>query len=89
MGFSQEVLAEKVGISPKYVSRIEIGQQFPAINTLIKLADALNVEIKDFFELKHVVDNTKALKNNLKEIIKEANSDNLKLLVKVSRAIVK
>lgn len=86
---SQDALAEKADISSKYVSRIEMGQHFPTINTLIKLADVLDVELKDFFEFAHAEENPKKLKDNLKGLIKEADHDKLKLLVKVGRAIVK
>ena len=86
---SQDSLAEKADISSKYVSRIEMGQHFPTINTLIKLAEVLDVELKDFFEFSHGEENPKKLKDNLKGLIKEANYDKLKLMLKVGRAIVK
>lgn len=86
---SQDVLSEKADLSSKYISRIEMGQHFPSINTLIKLAEVLDVELKDFFEFTHGEESPKKLKDNLKRIIKEADYDKLKLLVKVGRAIVK
>ena len=86
---SQDALAEKADISSKYVSRIEMGQHFPTINTLIKIAEVLDVELKDFFEFAHGEENQKELKDNLKNLVKEADYDKLKLLVKVGRAIVK
>lgn len=52
-GMSQEELSEKVNIDPKHLSRIEVGRGFPSLDTLEKLADALNVELKDFFEFAH------------------------------------
>src|SRR3989337_891314 len=48
-GLSQEELAEKTDISSKYLSRVEMGQHFPSIDTLDKLANALKVDLKDFF----------------------------------------
>lgn len=88
---SQEQLAEKVGISPKYMSRIEIGQQFPSINVITKLANALQVELKDFFEFAHDVENTKELKKIICELLKEVETDEdkLKLTVKILRALVR
>lgn len=46
---SQEVLSEKIGIDPKSLGRIEKGDYYPAIDTLMRLAVALEVSIKDFF----------------------------------------
>lgn len=86
---SQEELAEKAAISSKYISRIEMGQHFPSIDTLVKLADALNVELKDFFELAHETDEPRELKGILNGLIKEADKDKLKTLVKVARAVVR
>jgi len=44
-GLSQEELAEKMGISPKYLSSIERGKENPTLDTFIKLAEALNIVI--------------------------------------------
>lgn len=86
---SQEELAEKAKISPKYMSRIEMGHQFPSTDILAKLADVLDVEIRDFFEFDHTVGNVKDLKKTLANIIDEADEEKLRLLVKVARAVVR
>lgn len=89
MGLSQEKLAEKVEISSKYLSRVEMGQHFPSIDTLVKLADVLNIELKDFFEFAHGTPSPRELKAILNSLVKEADKDKLRLLVKVVRAVVK
>lgn len=48
-GLTQEALAEKVGISARYVQSLEAGEYFPALLTLIKLRSALSAEWKDVF----------------------------------------
>jgi transcriptional regulator with XRE-family HTH domain len=88
-GLSQNELAAKSGISSKYLSRIEVGLHFPSIDTLIKLAEALNVELKDFFEFSHKVSSNKELRETLQGLLGEADEDKLRLLVKVTRAVVK
>ena len=85
---SQDQLAEKAGISSKYLSRIEMGQHFPSIDILTKLANALNVELRDFFEFAHEAKNLRE-KKNLNNLIDEANEEKLKLAVKILRAIVR
>lgn len=42
-GFSQDVLAEKAGISSSYVTRIENGQKSASVYVLYKIAKALQV----------------------------------------------
>lgn len=42
-GISQEVLAEKLGVSASYISKIERGLITPSLKTLDKLAKKLNV----------------------------------------------
>ena len=86
---SQEQLAGKAAISPKYMSRIEMGQQFPSINVITKLANALQVELKDFFEFAHEVRNTKELKEIISVLLKETDEERLRIAVKVLRALVR
>lgn len=43
-GISQEKLAEYCGVSPHYISDIEIGRHCPTINKIEIIAKCLNVE---------------------------------------------
>ena len=52
---SQERLAEKVGVEPKQISRIEGGKSAPSLETLEAIAKHLLVEIKDLFDFQHLV----------------------------------
>ncbi|QIL74741.1 helix-turn-helix domain-containing protein [Hymenobacter sp. HDW8] len=47
-GFSQEVLAERSGISLRTIQRVERGETIPRGHTLLALATALEVAIEDF-----------------------------------------
>jgi transcriptional regulator with XRE-family HTH domain len=49
-GLSQEALAQRIGIDAKSLSRLEHGAHFPSIETLEKMAEALDVQLKDFFD---------------------------------------
>jgi transcriptional regulator with XRE-family HTH domain len=44
---SQEKLAEKAGLSTVFVSRIEREIESPSLDSLVKIAKALNVRVKD------------------------------------------
>jgi transcriptional regulator with XRE-family HTH domain len=43
-GWSQEELADRVGLSARYVGAIERGQVSPSVTVLGRLADALKME---------------------------------------------
>lgn len=48
--FSQDSLAMEIDLSENQIRRIEKGQTNPTIKTLLKIAKALNVDIKDLFK---------------------------------------
>ena len=45
-GMTQEALAEKVGVSRAYLSRLEMGRHDPPLSRLRKLAKVLKVPIE-------------------------------------------
>lgn len=51
---SQERLAEKVGVDPKQISRIEGGKSAPSLDTLESIAKNLQVEMKDLLDFQHL-----------------------------------
>lgn len=87
-GFSQEQLSEIVGIDSKHLSRIEVGRSSPPLDTLEKIAKALKVELKDFFEFSPASANPKELKDVINSLLKEANAEKLRLVVKVLKAML-
>ena len=44
LGITQEQLAEKSGLSANYIAKLEIGHGVPSLGTLVRLAEALEVE---------------------------------------------
>jgi len=46
-GFSQEKLAEKADLSTVFISRIERGKESPSVDSLVKIARALGVPVRD------------------------------------------
>jgi len=47
-GFSQAKLAEILDLSPNFISEIETGKRWLSSDTLVKLAEALAVEVYEF-----------------------------------------
>ena len=87
-GLSQEKLAEKAGTSPNYLSRMERGTENPTLDMLIKLADALEVEMWELFDFGHVKGH-KELKESIQGLIKTTDEPKLRLALKVIRALTR
>ena len=46
-GLSQEKLAEKADLSTVFISRIERGVESPSVDSLVKIARALRIKVRD------------------------------------------
>ena len=46
---TQEKLAEMINVDCGYISKLEVGQNFPSLQTLNNIAIALNLDISEFF----------------------------------------
>ncbi|MBI4823309.1 MAG: helix-turn-helix transcriptional regulator [Nitrospirae bacterium] len=86
-GISQERLAEKAGISSKYLSSIERGKENPTLDTFIRLSGALNIEISEVFNFSHEGRSAKDLKTLIAGLTKDSDKDRLKLTAKIIKAI--
>lgn len=87
-GMTQERLAEIVDIEPKHLSRIEVGKSFPSLDTLEKIAAALNDELKDFFEFQHL-HSPREVRKSINSILEEVDPDKLSEILKILRAVIK
>ena len=65
MGYTQEELADKVGISAQHCSRIERGEYIPSLQTFLVIVEVLNLDISKL-----------QLKDDM-DIIESYNKDNL------------
>jgi transcriptional regulator with XRE-family HTH domain len=85
-GLSQEELSEKVGLSSKYLSSIERGNENPTLDTFMKLAQALNVEIYELFNYA----SERSLKDSKKfllELIRDSDKEKLDLAARILKGI--
>ncbi|MCV6596458.1 MAG: helix-turn-helix transcriptional regulator [Mangrovicoccus sp.] len=51
-GYSQESFAHAVDLDRTYIGGIERGERNPGLKTVIKIADALNLDVADLFRLR-------------------------------------
>ena len=56
-GLTQDGLAEKIQVASETISRLERGVTIPSVKTLALIAEALNVEVRDFFDFQHLQSN--------------------------------
>ncbi len=48
-GWTQEKLAERVGVSTTYIGYVETGYRIPNLKMVYKISNALGVKVKDVF----------------------------------------
>ena len=77
LNLSQAELAEKIGTSPNYISKIEAEKQFPSVQMIEQLAGALQCDSVDLFSIE------KMKEDNLK-VVQEKLCKEINLLVKKS-----
>lgn len=73
-GLTQYMLAEKVGLSEKHISKIEQGTNLPTLDNFLRIAEVLNFNIPEFG-----ISNSDSIKDKLYKLIALANDAELKL----------
>jgi len=79
-GLSQEKLGDKADLHYTHVGSIERGEKNWSIETLIKLAKGLNVEIVDLFNFPMQPAEAKKMKKSLVEEINVSSPETIKVL---------
>lgn len=75
--YTQEQLAEKIGVSSQNINDIEGKRRWPRESTLIKIADALEIEVYQLF-----------IPNDLSNIQIDATDENEKIRAKIQQQVV-
>lgn len=81
-GFSQERLAELVGVEPKHISRIEVGGSYPSLNRVELIAKALGRPMKDLFDFIHL-ESPDIRAANMENMIKEMKEEHQRLIYRI------
>lgn len=82
---TQEQLAEMIDISPRNLSKIEVGECFVKAETLERLLTALNVSTEELFANNHIKTNSELLED-INFYINTAKDDN-KMLGKIYKIL--
>jgi transcriptional regulator with XRE-family HTH domain len=88
-GLSQSEIADIINIDAKHLSRIEVGANYPSLDTLTKLAEALEVPLKELFEFGSNMNSTGKHHETLNKLMKQATEEELKIGIKILKAIIK
>lgn len=75
--YTQEQLAEKIGVSAQNINDIEGKRRWPRESTLIKIADALEIEVYQLF-----------IPNDLSNIQIENTDENEKIRITIQQRLV-
>lgn len=84
-GFSQEALSERIDISPRHMCTIENGNSFPSIETFVKIAEILDMDINQFFNLSSAKNDK--LKSEIYDLVQVSNVKQLNLIRDIIKVI--
>ena len=82
---TQEKLAEIIGVDCGYISKLEVGQNYPSIQTLNKISDALNIDIAEFFQYTNI--HNKNLKEEIMNLLNDLPEEKLIMFYKFAKSV--
>jgi transcriptional regulator with XRE-family HTH domain len=83
----QPALSNIVDVDPQYISRIETGKSSPSLDTLEKIAKALDVEVKELFNFSHIKDKNKLI-DEIVQKLKNENINKVQLIYQITNDVL-
>lgn len=87
IGLSQDALAERSGISSKYLGEVERGQANISVQVLERVAGALGVMLPDMFEGAHELSRG-AILLRIQKILDDADEERLRAAYRVLKDVL-
>lgn len=87
--YSQEELALQAGINPAYLGHIERGLKCPTIDTVNKLAIALDISLSEFFDFEDTSDRNDLALNKIIASIKNIPEGKVQNIAQIVDDIIK
>ena len=85
--YTQEQLAEKIGVEARQISRIETGKCFTTLDNLNKIAKLFNVEVRDIFSFEHFKDKDELIKL-ITVMLNSASEENCRTIFKIVKELI-
>jgi XRE family transcriptional regulator, regulator of sulfur utilization len=86
-GQTQEQLAERIDINPKYLSSIERGAENPTLDLLIRLAKGLQVDLYELFQFEEGAPPAQ-LRRMMERLMADVSRDDLPRVVRMLEALI-
>lgn len=86
LNLTQEMFLEKIGVTQRQISLIELGKSFPSPKTLLNIVSILNCSLKDLFDIENF-NNIKELKTELNKILDTLSEEKLKIIYQIAKNI--
>jgi transcriptional regulator with XRE-family HTH domain len=87
-GLTQEQLAERIDINPKYLSSVERGEENPTLDLLLRLAEGLQVELPELFQYAPEGESRDRLRQKVEGLIADLSEEELRRVVRVLEALI-
>jgi len=86
-GLSQQALGEKAEVNYKFLGEIERGQQNPSFKVLVKIANALEVELPELFRFEGEVLDRKDIEKQIAKIVSAISEEELRQVFLLLRVL--
>lgn len=85
---TQQEVAERGGLDPKYMSVIENGNVSPTLDTIRSIAKGLNVPIEDLVLLEGEDADAKVLRKRIEAALDACDDENLRRVYRIVRDVI-
>ena len=87
-GLTQEQLAERIDINPKYLSSVERGEENPTLDLFLRLAEGLQVELPALFQYAQEGESRERLRQHVERLVADLSEEDLRRVVRVLEALI-
>jgi transcriptional regulator with XRE-family HTH domain len=86
-GWTQQELGNQADVNYKFIGEIERGQQNPSFNILVKISNALRVDIFELFRFEQETFNRNEIEKRIVGILKKLSDDTLRNILLLLNAL--
>ena len=85
-GYTQETLAELIGLTPKSISYIERGENYPSQENIFKLAELLDMSLDEFVFSYSRFNETICIEE-INDMLRDRNIEEQGMILKILKAV--